>query len=104
MRTVENYELVLSGEVEERLLLTFDWSDLPQIPRAVSSVVFDKEASEFRITFEDKSHWEEVRFPNLPLGLHDMVTEFDRVSVVGLSDGENEEGAVEMFSEVPLVK
>lgn len=98
MRTVENYELVLSGEQEERLLLTFDWRDLPQIPRAVSSVVFDEDASEFRITFEDQSHWEEILFPGLPLGLHDMVKQFDRVSVVGLSE------EVEMFSEAPLVK
>lgn len=55
MRTVENYELVISGETNERLLLTFDWSDLPVIPRAVTSVVFDEEDAVFHITFEDAS-------------------------------------------------
>jgi len=96
MRTVENYELVLSGEQEDRLLLTFDWSDVSSLPRMVSSVVFDEEAAVFRVTFEDASRWEEILFVDLPITLHTVVKQFDKISVVGLSDD------VEVFSEVTL--
>lgn len=96
MRTVENYELVLSGEQEDRLLLTFDWNDVPSLPRTVTSVVFDEDASEFRITFEDASRWEEIAFVDLPATLHPMVKQFKEVSVVGLSD------QVELFADVNL--
>lgn len=96
MRIVENYELVLSGENEERLLLTFDWNDVPVLPRIVTSVVFDEDASNFRVTFEDASRWEEVLFADLPKTLHPMVKQFEKISVVGLSDD------VELFSEVTL--
>lgn len=97
MRTVENYELVISGETNERLLLTFDWSDLPVIPRAVTSVVFDEEDAVFHITFEDASRWEEVLFADVPVTLNDMIKQFAKISVVGLSEED-----VEMFCEVNL--
>lgn len=96
MRTVENYELVLSGEAEDRLFLTFDWTDVPSLPRIVTSVVFDEEASVFRVTFEDASRWEEILFIDLPITLHAVVKQFKEIAVVGLSED------VEMFSEVAL--
>ena len=96
MRVVENYEIVISGEQEERLLMTFDWADLPHVPKGVSHVVFDEKSSEFRVTFEDQSRWEEVQFPALPLSLHDMVKQFSSLVVVGLSD------KVELFADVAL--
>lgn len=97
MRTVENYELVLSGEEDERLLLTFDWVDTPHLPRKVTSVVFDETKSAFQVVFEDASRWEEISFVECPLSLHEMIKQFSKISVVGLSD-EN----VELFSENTL--
>lgn len=96
MRQLENYEVVLSGEGEDRLLLTFDWNDLPNIPKSVSSVVCDKSAAQFRVIFEDDAHWEEVHFVNLPESLFAVVAQFQEVYVVGLSD------KVEMFAQSPL--
>lgn len=96
MRIVENYELVLSGEKEDRLLLTFDWNDVPSLPRTVTSVVFDEDSSEFRVVFEDQSRWEEIAFVELPATLHSMVKQFNKISVVGLSD------EVELFSDANL--
>ena len=96
MRVIENYELVISGEENDRLLLTFDWSDAPELPRAASATVFDEQKSEFRVTFEDPSHWEEISFPALPATLHHIVKGFDTIFVVGLGDD------VEMFSQTSL--
>ena len=96
MRTLENYELVISGEEEDKLLLTFDWDDLPQLPHAVSSVVVDTENSHIKVEFEDDKRWEEIHFVNLPVSLQDMMREFPSIFVVGLSD------EVEMFAESPL--
>lgn len=97
MRTLENYELVVSGEQEDKLLLTFDWDDLPQLPRSVSSVTVDTEASQIKVGFEDEKHWEEVLFVNLPVSLQDLMRQFPSIFVVGLSD------EVEMFAESALV-
>lgn len=96
MRELENYELVLSGEEEDRLLLTFDWSDLPNLPKKVSSVVCDTEKAQFRVVFEDDARWEEVHFINLPSSLFDMIRQFQEIHVVGLSD------KVELFDQSPL--
>ena len=97
MRTIKNYELVLSGEQDDRLLLTFDWADIPHIPRIATSAVFDSSASNFTITFEDKEHWEEISFLNLPTSLHELVKGFEIIFIVGLSEN------IEMFSEVSLL-
>lgn len=96
MRTIENYELVVSGENDEKLLLTFDWADLPQLPRAATQVTLDQEKSRIVVSFEDDKHWEEIEFVALPLSLQDLLRNFDKIFVVGLSD------EVEMFSEVAL--
>ena len=97
MRTVENYELVLSGEQEDRLMLTFDCADLPNIPPNVSSVSFAPHRADITVTFEDAEHWEEVRFINLPATLHALVGKFKSITIVGLSD------KVELMSETTLV-
>ena len=96
MRVIENYEIVLSGEEEDRLLLTFDCADAPHLPRAATATVFDSQKSEIRVVFEDQKHWEEIQFPNLPSTLHDVLRGFEKISVVGLSD------QVEIFSETAL--
>ena len=97
MRTIENYELVISGDSDEKILLTFDWADLPQLPSGASSVVVKKDISSIFVTFEDDKRWEEIEFINLPLSLQDMLSQFDKIFVVGLSEEE-----VEMFSEANL--
>lgn len=96
MRTLENYELVVSGEDEEKLLLTFDWGDLVHLPMSATAVTVSANPSQVLVVFEDDQRWEEVVFVNLPLSLHDMMKNFDTIYVVGLSD------KVEMFSEVKL--
>lgn len=96
MRTLENYELVVSGEQEEKLLLTFDWSDLPHLPMGASSVTVASNPSQIVVAFEDDERWEEVAFLNLPLSLQDMMKTFTNIFVVGLSD------KVEMFADAKL--
>ena len=97
MRTIENYELVISGDDDEKILLTFDWADLPQLPSSAASVQVRKSNSSICVTFEDDKRWEEIEFINLPISLQQMMSEFDKVFVVGLSEDE-----VEMFAEAPL--
>lgn len=88
MRTVESFELVLSGnlpinnnpdqlasdqpisdpqalapEAGLRLLLTFDAADRLHIPRAVISARLDTRHRRFVILFEDSAHREELAFP-----------------------------------------
>lgn len=96
MRSVINYEIILSGEEEERLLLTFDWQDLPHLPRNVSGVVFFLEASQFVVTFEDNERWEEICFENTPAALHDVIKNYKEITIVGLSE------EVELFASSSL--
>lgn len=96
MREIINYELVVSEEKEERLLLTFSWEEVGSLPLSVTSFLFDKEESKFIVTFEDSKKWEEISFINLPVVLHDVVDKYKKITVVGLSD------EVELFSEVKI--
>ena len=77
MRTIESYELVLTAE-EDRLLLTYDWEDLPYTPSSVSKAVYDFVQREFRITFEDNERLEEVRFLNVQAPLLELVKKSSR--------------------------
>lgn len=97
MRIIENFELVLAGKDEERLILTFDWNDVVQLPRAATSISFDPEGSVFTVAFEDTKHWEEIQFVNVPLALHDMIKQFNSILVLGLSDD-----TVELNSDLQL--
>lgn len=96
MRDLENYELVVSGDTDEKLLLTFDWEDLSNLPRAATSATVDTTSSKIIVVFEDDRRWEEISCLELPGVLQDMMRDFPSIFIVGLSS------EVEMFSEVPL--
>lgn len=97
MQIIENYEIVLSGEKEDRLLLTFNWNDITPVPRKISDIIFEKDSSQIKVIFEDNKHWEEVSFVDLPLTLHDIISQFKQISIVGLT-----EDNVEFFQEFSL--
>ena len=96
MREVKNYELILSGENDERLLLTFDWDDVPNLPESVSTVVLNGEQKTIHVIFEDGEHWEEVMFVNLPQTLYDIMKDYELISIIGLTD------EIKMHSEVKI--
>ena len=96
MREIKNYELILSGEKDERLLLTFDWNDLPNLPKTASSATINEEQKTIHVIFEDGEHWEEVMFLDLPQTLYDIMKNYENISIIGLSE------EVEMHSEINL--
>jgi hypothetical protein len=107
MREVENYEISLvnePGSDQEKVFLSFDMTDLPDLPAAATSAVLTKvegSPGSLQVTFEDTSKMEDVVFPQCPAGLVAIIERFEWLGVVGLSpDGEQ----VQLFSSIPLLQ
>ena len=93
MRDIENYEIVLSGEIGspgEAVLLTFDWADAVGLPEKVVSLRLelpDGGAKPGRLVavFEDTRQFEEVAFLALPPELVTTVAGYQVVNIIGLT-------------------
>lgn len=95
LRTVENYEISITGQAGEEgsnIFLSFDINDVPGVPHGATSAHLDVEtdgSGKIIVSFEDNASMEEIAFVRCPAGVVEQLRKFESIGVAGLpTDGE----------------